>query len=240
MNSRKVHQAQRLLEEANATAPPGHKMVLFSGGKDSIVASHLANRTLGITTGFCETALLPVKTIDEIKSIAKRMGFVISFHEELNRKTFQPQWDNQLCNPKWKPSTLDSVRHWKSIPRYAKQVNAGLMIFGRRLQENTVPSPIYFKKGLKALQCHPIYDWTHDEVWSYIKHHGLQYPSCYEDGSKHLFTWISLAEQVWQKTKSRKEVYRVIYQYAPEFLIERAKTDEVAAVYLNEIIRETT
>jgi len=234
MLEKKIESARRIIEQAWAEAPKdGHRFFLFSGGKDSIVASHLANRFVGLKHGFSESCLLPQYTKDDIDMLIAHFGYSVVKSDRLKPQNFVQHWDNQICNPKWKPSDLDSVRHWKSIPEYAKSVNAGLMLFGRRREENTIPKPIYYKRGLRALQVHPIWDWTRDEVWAYIKKNNLPYPRCYnEDGAKHLFTWVSLAHQAFKKTGNRESAYDVIMKFAPEFMHERAKTDGLVSQYL--------
>jgi 3'-phosphoadenosine 5'-phosphosulfate sulfotransferase (PAPS reductase)/FAD synthetase len=233
MDRSKIYSARKIIETAAAQAPAGHKFFLFSGGKDSLIACHLAKQTIGLVDGFCELSLLPKKTEDEVKFLAEHYGYNIQFSNKLNPVAFSEIWDSQICNPRWRPSTLDKERHWKAIPEFAKKTNAGLMLFGRRKQENTIPSPIYFKKSLKAIQVHPILDWTLQDVWDYINENKLPFPSCYTDGSKHLFTWVSLAHEVFKRTGSRKETYDLIWKYAPEYLIIRAKQEEFANSYIN-------
>jgi 3'-phosphoadenosine 5'-phosphosulfate sulfotransferase (PAPS reductase)/FAD synthetase len=229
MLDQKIHSATKIIKDAWELADKdGHRFFLFSGGKDSIVACHLANKIVGMKDGFSESCLLPKETEDDVIALAEEFNYNITFNNRLNPSVFANHWDDQICNPKWKPSTLDSIRHWKSIPAYAKSVNASLMLFGRRREENTIPKPFYYKRGLRALQVHPIWNWTRAEVWEYIKLNNLPYPDCYKDGSKHLFTWVSLAYQEYKKTKSRTSTYEVIWRYAPEYLIARSKTEEFA------------
>lgn len=232
MDNSKVYSAQKIIEKASMQSPEGFKFFLFSGGKDSLIACHLAKQTIGLIDGFCELSLLPKKTENEVRDLANDYGYNIHFSNKLNPVEFSKIWDLEICNPKWRPSTLDKERHWKAIPDFANKMDAGLMLFGRRKEENTIPSPIYFKKSLKAIQVHPIYNWTFQDVWAYIKENNLPFPSCYNDGSKHLFTWVSLANEVFKKTRSRRQTYELIWKYAPEYLIERAKKEEFANSFI--------
>ena len=214
----KIESAHKILMEADSIAQDGFKFVLFSGGKDSIVVSHMASNLLGIKNGFNEESLVPPYLKKEIYSIENILGLDVNYSCLLTPEKFVKHWKNQIPPKKWKPSNLDSVRHWKSIPAYAKKTDSTMMIFGRRQQENNVPKPIYYKKNFKPLQVHPIWNWTLSDVWSYIKKYDLPYPSCYDDGYNHLLTWVSLAQKKWNNTNNMIEVYEVINKHAPEYM----------------------
>ena len=228
----KIESACSILSDADKISKQGFKFILFSGGKDSIVVSHLARKMLGIQNAFNEDSCVPPYLKDEVKGIGDSLGLNVYYNTRLNPKNFVQHWKNQIPPKKWKPSDLDCIRHWLSIPEYAKRTSATMMIFGRRKQENTIPKPIYYKKNFKPLQVHPIWNWTWEDVWEYIELNNLQTPSCYRDGSKHLLTWVSLAQKCFKETNSMKKTYDVIYKHAPEYVKEMAKHDEMVNEYV--------
>lgn len=122
---------------------------------------------------------------------------------------------------------LDKVRHWVSMPKYAKAHHLNLQLYGRRKEENTIPEPIYkTKKHGDIVQCHAIHDWTKEEVWKYIKDNDLIYPSCYKDGSQHLRSWVTMAHQAYAKRNSINDAFEIVYETASDYLIAAGTVDE--------------
>lgn len=207
-------------------------LIMFSGGKDSIVASHLAINTISCSDSFSETSLNQESLTEEIQRAGNSLGLNVNTNNELPPKKFVKYWINHIPPVKWKPSDLDKVRHWKSIPRFAKQYKPDLMIFGRRLEENTIPQPVYVKKSLGIVQVHPIYNWSRAEVFEYLHKYDLMYPDCYKQGAKHLYTIVSLGQQAYKKTGRVDSVFDVWYKYGKEYLIEAQAVDERVVEYL--------
>lgn len=232
---RKIESAKEILLQANNIAENGFKFLLFSGGKDSIVVSHLAKKTIGLLNAFSEDSILTDQTRKEIFDVGVSLGLNVHYNTRLTPKVFAKHMKNNLPPVKWKPSDLDSIRHWKSIPKYAKETNATMMVFGRRKEENTIPKPIYYKSNFKPLQVHPIWDWTFNDVWEYISTNNLKTPTCYKDGSKHLLTWISIAQNIYKDTGNLKLAYDSVYKHAPEYMIEARNINKVVDDYLKAI-----
>tara|TARA_R110000803_G_scaffold149081_5_gene214517 strand:- start:331 stop:1074 length:744 start_codon:yes stop_codon:yes gene_type:complete len=220
------------LEEKNINRSEFKGLIMFSGGKDSIVASHLAINAIGVTDAFSETSLLQESLKEEIVKTGNSLGLKVSSNDQLPPKVFVKYWLRNLPPVKWKPSTLDASRHWKSIPNFAKKYKPNLMIFGRRLEENTIPEPIYKKKSLNIYQVHPIYNWTRSEVFDYMHKYDLFYPTCYKNGAKHLFTIVSLGQQAYKQTGRMDDVFDVWYKYGREYLMEAKAVDSRIEVYL--------
>ena len=228
----KIAEAQSILIKAKASTE-GKALILFSGGKDSIVAAHLAKKTLGVTDAFSEVSLLAPQIKKEIQVIGSKMGLNVERHNQLPVDEFMTHWFNHIPPKKWKPSDLDSVRHWKSIPKHAKNNGYRLMIFGRRLEENTIPKPFYYKKSLGIHQVHPIYNWKRDEVFEYLHAENLEYPSCYRDGSKHLFSIVSMGQIAYKETNSLDAVFDVWRKYGIEYLNAAAMVDKRVRNYMD-------
>jgi|TARA_R110000744_G_scaffold214666_3_gene333448 3'-phosphoadenosine 5'-phosphosulfate sulfotransferase (PAPS reductase)/FAD synthetase len=231
----KIDEATSILLKVATPRTMENPMVLFSGGKDSIVTAHLLKKVLGITRGFSESSLIPNELDLEIRDIAKSMGLNIVYKNNISETKFAKNWFNQVPPKKWKASDCDKIRHWDSIPKFAKKNNITMMVFGRRLEENTIPKPFYYtKKYGKALQVHPIYNWTRAEVFEYKVKEGLAFPKCYEEGQKHLFNIVSMMQFEFKASGDINKCFDILAKDHLSYLIEGAKVDERAAKYLLE------
>tara|TARA_R110000744_G_scaffold211127_1_gene330258 strand:+ start:7499 stop:8215 length:717 start_codon:yes stop_codon:yes gene_type:complete len=231
----KIDEATNILLKVAHRDTMRNPMLLWSGGKDSIVTAHLVQKVLGITKGFCESSLITTALDEEVRGISKAMGLNIVYENNISKEKFARNWFNQVPPKKWKPSDCDKIRHWDSIPKFAKKNNISMMLFGRRLEENTIPKPYYFtKKYGKALQVHPIYNWTRAEVFEYKAQEGLTFPKCYSDGSKHLFNIVSMMQFEYKASNDINKCFDILAKDHFEYLVEGAKVDERAAKYLEQ------
>lgn len=233
----KVEEAKDLIQRAYVSAGMNRTrlILMFSGGKDSIVMAHLARQVLGKNLrAFTEVSMVPPYIVDEVKLIAEELNLKCYFHSELSdpEAFAERHWIEQNPPTKWKPSNLDKHRHWPSMRRFIKKKEPTLVLFGRRTQENNVPSPMYRKKGELLLNCHPIYNWTTEEVFQYIDENGLSVPSCYAQGYKHLLTVVSMARMAYKESKSIDHCFDVWRQHLPEYLTAASKVDERVRDYL--------
>lgn len=231
----KVSSALGILREAKQYSPSRRPLFMFSGGKDSIVACHLATQIFDGVDMFCELSLLPDKLKTEVSGIASWFDEPVTYHEQIRMDNLKDHWLD-LAPPKhWKPSNLDRIRHWVSIPRHAKKHGYELMIFGRRKEENTIPRPIYKKKALNKWQCHPIYNWTREEVFEYLHKNGIPYPSCYDHGHKHLLTVQSVAMLAYKTRESFNDYLHVWANEDINYLFSVRDVDPRVDSYLSEL-----
>tara|TARA_R110000772_G_C13310310_1_gene440326 strand:- start:6213 stop:6932 length:720 start_codon:yes stop_codon:yes gene_type:complete len=208
-------------------------IILFSGGKDSIITAHVTGRYLGIRQGFSENSVLPSQTNLEIRRIAKNMGLNIVWNNGFSTQAFQDDWYNQIPPKHWVANMTDKQRHWKSMPRFAKKHNISMMIFGRRLEENRIKASSYYTTTYKkALQVHPIMNWTLDNLLEYKALHNLEFPSCYDDGSKHLLCITSIGQNIWKETGDIDKVFDYYMIDFPELVKAGANVDDRAKQYL--------
>jgi 3'-phosphoadenosine 5'-phosphosulfate sulfotransferase (PAPS reductase)/FAD synthetase len=233
---KKIDSAKRIIADAYEVfdATPDTTAIMFSGGKDSIVMASLVKETIGVTKAFCEASLLPDGTLFEIQKAAETIGIDPTYHHQHTPEKFaELHWLNQMPPAKWRPSTLDKVRHWVSMPKFAKANKLRLQIYGRRKEENTILRPVYLTaKHGRTAQCHPIHDWTKQEVWEYINSKNLNYPSCYKTGSPHLHTWITLAHKAYAERGSIEDAFDAVRRHAPTYLNCAAKYDPRVEQYL--------
>lgn len=233
MLSEKIQSADDILTEAFYMA--GQKPLLcFSGGKDSIVMCHLFTTRFGRTKAFSEMCLVPDYVVKEVDAIGEQLNLdrIVSNILDDVEHFAKNHWLKQTPPTKWKASNLDVIRHWKSYKQVKKLYRPTMMVYGRRLEENQVPEPFYFRKNDSSLQVHPIYNWTQAEVWEYINLHDLKFPSSYKDGHKHLLTYVSLGFLAYKKNNNINDTFDVWFEYGREYLMAAAKYDNRVVEYL--------
>ena len=229
----KIESAKKILLDANEIDKVNNnRCILYSGGKDSIVMAHLTIETLGIKKAFCEYSLMSPIDVADIKRIGQNLGLDVSYNCQIKPKDMASLWNDYGAVPRTAmPShRFDALRHWVSIPNYVKSVGSSMMVFGRRNQENKIPKPIYYKKGTPALQVMPIWNWTTDEIWQYLKMHNLEYPSCYkgvENDPKKARMYIVLmkAQMLFMESNDITKAYDYWHSHLPEYLEEVRKVD---------------
>jgi len=121
--------------------------------------------------------------------------------------------DYPARNPEWvfppvkKQATMYGKRQQKTVKDGAKSLGCEAILWGRRVQENTVREDIYTTMDF-ILHCHPLKDWKHTHIWNYIYEHGLSYSSIYEHRIGELFgftpwnfmtpDWLGDGEDCWK------------------------------------------
>lgn len=204
-------------------------IIAFSGGKDSVVTAHLCSM-FGINEAVNESSFMFDKCKKETREIAHEMSLKLTVLDSLG-------WDwlkrnPQYCEPNMKlQSRLYAVRQQKSIKGYSSLYKYTGVIYGRRHQENTVKAPLYCLKNGQH-QCHPLADWTTDDIWAYIAAKELRTPSLYntEIGQKEGYTPYLLPPEHFGGC-----VWRAIYDYDPSVVKQFATFYEPAKAYLKTI-----
>ncbi len=160
--------------------------VSFSGGKDSLVALHLAIRSgIKFKTVFLNTGLEFKETIEYVKKTAEKFQLDLDIIDAgnaffLNLDHFGPpgrdyRWCCKVC--KLGPTT-----------RYIKEHSSGpiYMIIGQRAYESKTRSSkgeIWENRWVpNQIGISPIQNWNSLMVWIYIFEHGLEYNPWYDMG----------------------------------------------------------
>lgn len=161
-------------------------LVSFSGGKDSLVALHLAIRSgIKFKTVFLNTGLEFKETIEYVKKTAEKFQLDLDIIDAgkaffLNLDHFGPpgrdyRWCCKVC--KLGPTT-----------RYIKEHSNGpiYMIIGQRAYESKTRSnsgEIWENRWVpNQIGISPIQNWNSLMVWIYIFEHGLEYNPWYDNG----------------------------------------------------------
>jgi len=163
--------------------PKEKAVVSFSGGKDSLVALHLAQR-VGIKKAvFSDTTIESQDTIDYIKEVSITLGVKIDIAKP--KKSFWellPIFGPPSINHRWCCPTIK----YPQLNEYAKKQGVLYYITGLRRNESIIR--MNYAKVSKnpmmphVIQINPIIDWTSEEVWEYIKKHELPIPPSYKKG----------------------------------------------------------
>jgi 3'-phosphoadenosine 5'-phosphosulfate sulfotransferase (PAPS reductase)/FAD synthetase len=157
-------------------------MLAYSGGKDSVVVAHIikeAGLMNYIKDAVCETSFYFEKQLEDIKVFSGQLGWNVTFKDSLG-------WDWLRRYPEVIFSNDPSIRGWsfaqrhqKTVADYARTHGNDAIIFGRRTEENTVPSHLYYRKQIGSWSCHPIREWTTQNVWDYFELFDLPIPWIY-------------------------------------------------------------
>lgn len=212
-----------------------HSFVAFSGGKDSIVAGHLA-AVLDVNLAVRETSFnFPTADL-EYRRCGEEVGLNVAEVRGCSEAWLatHPEW---VFGPVRKLGGFYAVRQQATVRRFADERAMEGVVFGRRTQENTVPSALYMKAGI--WQCHPLRDWRTSDVWAYIRSRGLSYPGIYDrqiGDYSGAASWNTLSRD-WlaRVSDDRHTPEGLIEDYEPGFLeeirwiIDAAEVRRVAA-----------
>jgi len=167
-------------------------LICYSGGKDSLVVSHMVRRQLGVRCDvISEVSVLFPEDEHDVYAAAELLGINPAYHKELTPQRMAEVAHQFLPPAQHANSRLYTLRHIPTINRHIKAGGYDLALFGRRRQENTVPSGYYRRSQWNTWSAHPLIDWDVSDVWGYLDRHHVWRPRCYSNGAKQLRTWVS-------------------------------------------------
>ena len=218
-------EAIQFIEDFIKTSP--RNVIAFSGGKDSIVASYIA-KNLGVVDAINDSSFMFTRCKKETAQIAELFGLRLKTKANLDFNWLKK--NPQYCQPpmKLQPS-LYGKRQQKTVKSYAKKNGFTGVLYGRRKQENNVRSGLYSLAN-GQWQCHPLINWTTNDIWSYIDSRKLPSPHLYthEIGMKEGYTSYLLPPEHFGGN-----VWKAIYDYEPEVVYKFAEFFPPAKAYLD-------
>lgn len=149
----------------------------WSGGKDAMVVCHLTERLQRGVPIYCDTGFMYDRATAEAKATAHARGWNVTFGQAQTWGWLNANRDIVFAESSARRARFFTQNHQRGIRLHADRHDADLVLFGRRTQENTVPSKHYEKQG--QWQGHPIRDWTTEDVWHYLRLHGFDVPWLY-------------------------------------------------------------
>jgi len=205
-----------------------HPTVAFSGGKDSTAVLHLV-RSIdpSVKAVFCNTGV-EAKTTYEYN---KRVDNVVWLKPE---KTF---WEcvDQYGFPQMKGKGSQRVNaccEWlkdKPMKKYIKEYDVDLVFTGLTMDESRQRMMFLkswgnygYVKSWKVWKCHPIYDWSEDQVWSFIKENDCDYNLGYDKDMVRCGCQPCTAYCSWKErlAKENFDLYAYIQHQRLQSLIE--------------------
>lgn len=165
--------AKDLLRKVAGSRP----LLAFSGGKDSIVTCHIAAQ-IGIRVAVCEESFCYPQQMVSNRLYANKLGLYVSHENSLDLDWLRRHREIIFTSDTKVRAWSFHARQQTTVRRHAKLMRATCTIFGRRTEENSVKAGTYTTSD-GALQCHPLRDWTTEEVWEYMSYFKLGKPWFY-------------------------------------------------------------
>jgi 3'-phosphoadenosine 5'-phosphosulfate sulfotransferase (PAPS reductase)/FAD synthetase len=158
----------------------GHTRVAmgYSGGKDGIVALHLA-RAMDPKAfhAVCEVSWCFARAVADIKASALDAGLYVSYRDSLGIDWLRAHSDIIFSENTARRSWSFSVRQQRTVKRFAKEQGCTAQMFGRRTEENSVKALVYETKV--GTQLHPVRNWREGHIWAYMDKHRIPTPWIY-------------------------------------------------------------
>lgn len=154
----------------------------FSGGKDSLVVAHLARQVLpDLPLIYCDDELL---WTEHVAYVEQMKGFFGPPFWHVSGGSIHAGWHRPWREPPyWRetPADMQWLGGKGQFSKLARGLGYDLAIRGLRADESRGRAERMaetqgsgWRCGVRT--CDPIYDWTADQVWTYIDQHAL--PVC--------------------------------------------------------------
>jgi len=162
----------------------------FSGGKDSLVATHyvlseLEDFDVEKYVVFVDTTVMVPITVDFVKETAKRFGWNLKIlYPNPNFWTLAEKWGTPTKRRRWCCYAL-KLKPIQDFVRDLKPQRAEVL--GLRRDESTKRAnlrQVIYKRKVRSWGYAPILDWSEKQVLAYIKRHNLPMPPYYRLGIK--------------------------------------------------------
>jgi len=186
----RVRQSLRILGLADKIFS-GNLAIAFSGGKDSLVALHVALQVNpDIPVIFNNTTVEFPETVSFVHSLAKEWGFNlrvtqpdVPFFTATKERGWATHDDRWCCRP-YKDEPAFGFLSENKIAAEITGTTRTESIYRRSLTPVKMP-----KKNPGIIRVNPIYDWNEWETWTYIREQKLPYNPLYDKGYKRIGCW---------------------------------------------------
>ena len=211
-----IDNSLRIIEKALMR---GKAIVAYSGGKDAIAVSLLAQK-LGVNDGVCELSFAFTQQEIDIRKQAAALGFNIHYKKKLDLPWLAKHPQFVFSNDSKNVNAFCQLRQRNSAEQYAAQNGYKCVITGRKNQGNSIPEAIHERRN-GTIGVHPIREWTDGDIWAYLRDNGIPMPWIYSTPfgrSEGNSGWPLLREY-----PDRKRNYAVVYGIEPGIVIEAAR-----------------
>lgn len=201
----KINEANEIIRQALESAM--NPRISFSGGKDSLVVRYLVvSQRPDVQIVWCNTGNEYRETIPFVRSFPNLV-------ELKPEKTFWQCWDEYGAPNKRGKSHGSACCRWlkeKPFIKYYTENAVDLVFTGLTADESRQRKltlirmgHTYYNKAQKGTICHPIYNWSEDDVWSFIHFKELKYNPIYDMGIRRTGCRFCTSYKTWKDTTSR-------------------------------------
>ena len=214
----RVAQAEEILRSAYQIFSE-NLVVAFSGGKDSLVALHLALRTVSpkVPVLFSSTTVEFPETIQYVQSLAKKWNLNLhitkpkkSLFSAVKERGWASHEDRWCCRPYKEEPAFKFLTEMR-VPAEITGTTRTESIYRRSLTPIKMP-----KKEPFLIRVNPIYDWNYWEVWKYIKSKKLPYNPLYDKGYRRIGCWCCPING-WTHYRRLKKTHPRLYGFLENF-----------------------
>ena len=156
---------------------PSHRVIMGTGfGPPGIVLLDILFKiTQDISIFYIDTGFLFDQTYELKNKLEERYGFkFLRFTSDLSLEDQEMQYGKKL----WETDADACCNIRKVIPLKQALENYDVWMTGIRRKQTKVRSHsglVEFEPRFEVIKINPMINWTHDEVWDYIKTHNLPY-----------------------------------------------------------------
>lgn len=201
----KIDSAISLIESALSTSK--NPVINFSGGKDSLVVLDLVRKITLVKALFCNTGNEYIETVP----------YSLSFPDVIELKPEKSFWqcvkeyglpENKRTGKRHGSACCFWLKE-KPLKKYFTENNVDLAFIGltsdesrQRMMTLKRMGAYYYHKSDKNFKCHPIHDWSSQDVWNYIGLNKLKYNPIYDMGIPRCGCRFCTAYLTWKEITS--------------------------------------
>lgn len=198
-------------------------LVLFSGGKDSVATLVYINgiaKSVGksVTAVFIDTTAGLPENVLYVKKVCKYLKVALKIvSPKVDYFTLLKQWGIPSFGKRWCCRELKI----KPVADYIAKIKEPVVVFdGIRAEESRIREqylPIWYHPGFKCLSVSPIFQWTKDEVLTYINSNGLP---------KTLLHQMSSSTECWCGAYKTEADFRKLYEIDKEMYKKLSRAED--------------
>ncbi|HPJ13132.1 MAG TPA: phosphoadenosine phosphosulfate reductase family protein [Caldisericia bacterium] len=206
----KINEALKIIK--TALAENSNPVIAFSGGKDSLVVLDLVRSLNGNIAGIFEnTGNEYPETVEYVHTIDN----VVELHPDISFWECARKYGLPVMKSKAKSHGNQCCKHLKEYPfrKYCKEHSPDVVFTGLTSDESRNRMMMlkrmgnyYYHKSEKINKCHPIADWSDQDVWDYIKFKNLEYNPIYDLGIPRCGCRFCTAYLSWKDVTARYNI----------------------------------